>query len=138
MENRHESSSNKIHHPIARQALSLFKNAGEKVVVKHQNKQKTIEINRNILAKLLACTAKTGRTIDYKGALTFPSSPLPLCFAHPDGTRRITQKRKLMETILTYCAEMPNFVALSKQNISASMVDLMALIRTLQAIPETY
>ena len=33
---------------------------------------------------------------------------------------------------------MPTFVALSKQNISAYMVDLMALIRTLQAFPETY
>ena len=70
--------SYKIHHPIARQALSLFKNAGNKVVVKHQNKQKTIEIHKNILAELLAYTVKTGRTIDFRGALTFPLSPLPL------------------------------------------------------------
>ena len=131
MENRLESSSNEIHHPVARQALSLFKNAGEKVVVKYQNKQKTIEINRNTLGKLPAYTAKTGRTIDFGGALTFLLSPLPLCFAHPDGTRRITRKSQLMKTILSYCAEMPTFVALSKQNISAYMVDLMALIRTL-------
>ena len=33
---------------------------------------------------------------------------------------------------------MLNVVALYKQNISAYMVDLMALIWTLQAIPETY
>ena len=138
MENRLDSSSNKIHHSIARQALSLFKNAREKVFVKHQNKQKTIEINRNILAKLLPYTAKTGRTIDFRGALTFPVSPLRLCFAHPDGARRTPQKGQLMETILSYFAEVPTFVALSKQNISAYMVDFMALIRTLQAILETY
>ena len=110
----------------------------EKAVVKHQNKQKTIEINRNILAKRLAYTAKTGRTIDLRKALTFQLSLLPLCFAHPNGTRRTTQKSQLMETILSYCVEVPTFVALSKQNISAHMVDLMALIRTLQAVRETY
>ena len=43
-----------------------------------------------------------------------------------------------MKTILSYCAGVPTLVALSKQNISAYMVDLIALIRTLQAIPETY
>ena len=43
-----------------------------------------------------------------------------------------------METVLSYCAEVPTFVAHSKQNISAYMVDLMALIRTLQTIPEMY
>ena len=68
VENRLESSSNKICHLIARQALSLFNNARGKGCCKASklNKQKTIEINRNILAKFLAYTAKTGRTIDFR------------------------------------------------------------------------
>ena len=80
VDDRLKSTSIKIHDPIKRNKVSLFKSACKKVVVQYHNKQKTIEINRNILAKLLAYTAKTRRQIDFKVALTFPLCSLPLCF----------------------------------------------------------
>ena len=59
VDDRLKSTSIKIHEPIKRNKVSLFKSACKNVVVQYHNKQKTIEINRNILAKLLAYTAKT-------------------------------------------------------------------------------
>ena len=58
VDDRLKSTSIKIHDPIKRNKVSLFKSACKKVVVQYHNKQKTIEINCNILAKLLAYTAK--------------------------------------------------------------------------------
>ena len=59
VDDRLKSTSIKIHDPIKRTKVSLFKSACKKVLVQYHNKQTTIEINRNILAKLLAYTAKT-------------------------------------------------------------------------------
>ena len=59
VDDRLKSTSIKIHDPRKRNKVSLFKSACKKVVVQYHNKQKTIEINRNILAKVLASTAKT-------------------------------------------------------------------------------
>ena len=59
VDDRLKSTSIKIHDPIKRNKVSLFKSACKKVVVQYHNQQKTVEINRNILAKLLAYTAKT-------------------------------------------------------------------------------
>ena len=138
VDDRLKSTSIKIHDPIKRNKVSLFKSACKKVVVQYHNKQKTIEINRNILAKLLAYTAKTRRQIDFKVALTFPLCSLPLCFAHPDGTRRSTKKSQLMEIVLSYCEEVPTTLTIPMDNVSAYMVDLMAMIRTIQGVPDTY
>ena len=48
VDDRLKSTSIKIHDPIKRNKVSLFKSACKKVVVQYHNKQKTIEINRNI------------------------------------------------------------------------------------------
>ena len=86
----------------------------------------------------MAYTAKTRRQIDFKVALTFPLCSLPLCFAHPDGTRRSTKKSQLMEIVLSYFEEVPATLTVPMDNVSAYMVDLMAMIRTIQEVPDTY
>ena len=55
----------KIHDPIKQEKIQLFKNTGKTVVVKSENKKLVVEVNRNILGKLLAFSAKTGRQIDF-------------------------------------------------------------------------
>ena len=59
IDDRLKSTFIKIHDPIKINKVSLFKSARKTVVVQYHNKQKTTEINWNILAKLLAYTAKT-------------------------------------------------------------------------------
>ena len=75
-----------------RNKTKLFKSAGKNVVLHHKNKEQVVEVNRDILGKLLAHSEKTQRAIDFKKGLTYPLCPIPLCFAHPDGTRRTTAK----------------------------------------------
>ena len=48
----------KIHDPITRNKTKLFKSAGKNVVLHHKNKEQVVEVNRDILAKLLAQSAK--------------------------------------------------------------------------------
>ena len=53
VDDRLKSTSIKTHNPMKGNKVSLFKSACKKVVVQYHNKQKTIEINRNILAKFV-------------------------------------------------------------------------------------
>ena len=69
--------------------------------------------------------------------LTYPLSPVPLSLSHADGTRRKTMKSSLMSLINSYYdtnLDLP----LSPRQTSTYIVDLMALIRTVSPIPETY
>ena len=103
LETRLQKKENKIHDPIKRQKLALFKNTEKKVLIHRQQRQTVIEMNMNILGTLLAYSAKRERAIDFKNALTYPLGPIPLALAHPDGSRRTTTKSQLMDEILTYC-----------------------------------
>ena len=107
-----------------------------------RNKQQDAEANRNILAKLLAYSAKTGKVIDFEKALRYPLYPVPLCLAHPDGSRRTTAKSKFKEVILLYCNSSIDLKELGtrvpKDSVSAYLVDLMALIRTVPGLCDTY
>ena len=140
VDKRIKSSMQKIHDPIKREKIQVFKNTGKTVVVKSENKKLVVEVNRNILGKLLAFSAKTGRQIDFERALTYPLSPIPLSLANPDGSRRTTATSKFMEIILSYCntSTDPKDVCIPKEEISAYLVDLMALIRTLPGLFDTY
>ena len=101
IDNRIKTTEVKIHEPITRNKLLLFKTACKKVEVIKNNKHQLVEINRNILANLLAYSAKSGRAIDFQMALQYPLSSVPLAFANPDGTRRVTKKSRLMEIMLS-------------------------------------
>ena len=132
----------KIHDPISRNETKLFKSAEKNVVLHHmyKNKEQVVEVNWDILGKLLAHSAKTQKAIDFKKALTYPLRPILLCFAHLDGTRRTTAKSKLMDEILTYCDEPvdPSSFQVPKDRFAASLVDLMALVGTLSGVCGTY
>ena len=140
VDKRIKSSKQKIHDPRKREKIQLFKNTGKTVVVKSENKKLVFEVNRNILGKLLAFSTKTGRQIDFERALTYPLSPIPLSLANPDGSCRTTAKSRFVEIILSYCntSTDPKDVCIPKEEISAYLVDLMALIRTLPGLFDTY
>ena len=129
----------KIHDPITRNETKLFKSAGKNVVLHYKNKEQVVEVNRDILGKLLAHSAKTQGAIDFKKALTYPLCPIPLCFAHPAGTRRTTIKSKLTDETLTYCDEPADSSSFQvpKDRFVAYLVDLMALFRTLSGVRDT-
>ena len=58
VDNRIRKTTLKIHDPINRNKTKLFKNAGKNVVLYHKNKEQVVEVNRDILGKLLAHPAK--------------------------------------------------------------------------------
>ena len=141
-DDRIRSTQIKIHDPITRQKLTIFKNAGKKVTIKVENKQQDVETNHNILAKQLTYSAKVSEVIDFEKALRYPLYPVPLCLAHPDGSRHTTAKSKFMEVILSYCNSSIDPKELGTRvpndSVSAYLVDLMALIKTVPRIGETY
>ena len=99
---------------------------------------KTPEVNHHIISTLLAISAKTNRVIDFNMALECPLSPGPLDIANAGGSRRITAKSKLNEimknsSLIDQETEIP-----TKNDVSAYVVDLMALVRTQCIMPLTY
>ena len=128
-----------IHDTLPRLKVKLFKQCSQKVIVKKNGKTKTVEANRNIISSLLAASAKTQQAIDFESALQFPLNPVPLNIANADGSRRTTNKSKLSKiimkktTVLNQKTEMP-----AKQDVTAYIVDLMALIRVQRSTPNTY
>ena len=130
-----------FHDPIKRKNLKLFASGNRKVQIEKSSQVRTIEANRNVLASLLSLSAKTGQVIDFEKALTYPLSSVPLSLANPDGTRRTTAKSKLQGIILDHCSKPvghPKETSPDKSNVSAFLIDMMAVIRTLTEIPENY
>ena len=80
IDNRIKTTEVRIHEPITRNKLLLFKNACKKVEVIKNNKHQLVEINRNILGKLLAYSANSGRAIDFETALQYHLSSVNLAF----------------------------------------------------------
>ena len=110
-------------------------------IIKKDSKAKTIEVNRSILGSLIAVSTRTGQVIDFKKALTYPLSSVPLSLANPDGTRRSTAKSKLQSIILDQSSVQishPRKNSPDKSTVSAFLIDMMASIRTLKEIPDTY
>lgn len=139
VDTRIKSSAQKIHAPIKRQNLSSFRSASKTVTMKTPLKNLTVEVNRNILAKLLAYSAKAERAIDFEKALEYPLCPVPLSLANPDGSRRMTSKSQLTQILLSYCDKSPEDSRLPcETSSSAYLVDLLALIRTISGCFETY
>ena len=100
-------TSNKIpfHGPIKRNKISLFKKTATSKKTTKNGKTATIEVNRNMIGKLLATSAKHKKVIHFEVALSFPLTSMPLSLSNPDGTRRVTQKNKLVyliKTVLVY------------------------------------
>ena len=140
IDNRIKTTEVKINEQITRNKLLLFKNACKKFEVIKNNKNQLAEINRNILGKMLAYSEKSGRASDFQTALQYALSSVPLAFANPDATRRVTKKRLTNEIILSYVNDLPDYsdVRIPKEQIAAYLVGLMALIRALPGVCDTY
>ena len=114
-----------FHAPLRRSKVHLFKDSAKGIVIQKEKKTSVVEVNRNILAKLVSWSAKTGKALNFHEALKYPLSPVPLSIPFPDGTKRSTSKSKLMEIIkFTEETKLPS-------TVTSYIVDIMALIRTL-------
>ena len=86
--------------PIRRNIDKKTLLAKKTVQIHHANKVKSIEVNRNILWKVVAYSTNFGKPIDYAESLKFPLSPIPLSTCHPDGVKRSCNKAELIPFIL--------------------------------------
>lgn len=93
-----------------------------------------MEVNRNILGKLISCCSKTGKTPNFEKVLENPLSPGPLSISFADGIKRSTQKSKLLDILLESSVLLQNVT----MSYDVYIVDLMALVRTLYELPVTY
>ena len=125
-----------FHAPISRTNIKGFKHNKMKVKLTKSKVCKSLEINRDILGKLLALSSKSGKPIDFEKALEYPLSPIPLSLCNGDGTMRKTNKSDLLQILLETRVDMepPEIV---KQD-TAYIVDLMAVIRTIRNVPGTF
>ena len=131
------SKEKPFHDPIKRNKVKLFKDSTVKNTIKIKDKETIIEVNRNILGKLLSITASSEHNIDFQKVLEYPLSPIPLLLAHPDGSRRICTKSKLTEIITKHSLQHQPSIY-TGENVGTYIMDLMATLRTFYAIPETY
>ena len=125
-----EPQTKKFHDPIVRANIKGFQQNKVKLQLKQHKSWKTLEINRDILGKILAISSKSGKVIDFEKALTYPLSPIPLSLCNGDGSMRKTNKSDLLNVLLELRndEESPDIV---KQN-TALIIDLMAVIRTIR------
>ena len=114
--------------------MQTFKNAG-KAKVTRNGKTTVIEVNRNAIGKLLAVSTKL-ENIDFEVGLAYPLTSVPLSLSNPDGSRRVTEKRKLIEVLSQYQEETDAVVEI---DVKIFVVDFIAQIRVItKEIPETY
>ena len=79
--------------------------------------------------------------IDFESALEYPLCSIPLSIANADGTPRKTTKSKLMTVIGRNCRSVlahPSESRPQKDKVSAYIIDLMASIRSMVGLPDTY
>ena len=130
-----------FHDPFKKRKLVLFKASSKKVSLTRSTVVKTVEVNRDILGTLLALTAKTEKVINFENALENPLCSVPLSLACPDGTPRKTAKSKLLDVLRKRCRlplTRPRENQPQMGSVAAFIIDLMANIRMITGIPETY
>lgn len=133
VDERLKEKSVTFHTPIKRNPVKTFKFNVKKTITKNN---KTIEVNRDILSKLLSIAIKQDKKIDFEKSLEYPLSEVPLSICNADGSMRKTCKSKLSKAILSRTnSETPPRI---KKEQSAFIIDLMALIRTVSPIPDTF
>ena len=88
-----------VHDPIKRTKTNLltFKTSSNKTKT---NQRKSVEVNRDILAKLLTISLARKKVIDFKKALQTPHGEVPLSLCNPDGCMRKTNKGKLGQIVM--------------------------------------
>ena len=66
----------------------------------------TVNVNKNILGKLISHSVKTENKTDFNEALKYPLSPVPLRLCNADGTKRSCKKADIFN-IIVYRATAP-------------------------------
>ena len=59
----------------------------------------TLEVNRNIMSKIISWLVKSGKAVDFKEALRYLLCPVPLSTAFPDESERSPAKSKLLKEL---------------------------------------
>ena len=136
------NGSKKFHDTLPRNKIKSFKDMSKTLVVKKNKKEMTVAVNRDILGFLVKLPLSSGQAVDFEKALQYPLSPIPLSLATPDGERRETVKRKLLEIVLNASQSPPkcpkSIIRIDQLKPSALIIDLIAAIRTMAELPETY
>ena len=114
----------------------MFGECKKRTTITKSNKSKTMEVNRDILGKLLSISIRKGRVVDFEKALEYPLSTVPLNIPNADGTMRKTNKSELAKVILGNATNEVSTESTLENTVY--IVDLISLIRTLRYIPETF
>ena len=123
-----------VHDVIKRCKFQNFSSMAKKPTAK--NKKSVVDVNRDILAKLLSISVRKWKTIDFEKALKYPLGDIPLSLENADGTMRKTNKRKPAKHILSSMETepLPNF---PKQE-TAFIVDVLSLKRKMSNLPDIF
>ena len=127
--------------PLPRNKVYSLKSKSKKILIKKNNRERTAEVNRNVLGLLVRLSLCSRQHVDFENALRYPLSPIPLSMATPDGERHEATKNKLMDVILkTRNPPKPpkSVIAIKKQKPSTLVVDLIIVIRTKTELLQTY
>ena len=85
--------------PIKRNNLKLFTSTGKTVKMKIGRETSILEVNGNIIAKIISWSIKSRKAVNFKEALRYPLCLVLLSFAFPDGSKRSTAKTKLLKEL---------------------------------------
>ena len=130
---RLSSNDKSFHAPIKRNINNKSLSTKKSVVIKRDNGIKTVEVNRNIPGTLLAYSMKSGRTVDFKEALKFPLSPVPLSLSHANGIKRKCNKSDFMKMI-----QSTEMILETDHQGKTLIYELIAGIRSMTKIPNTF
>ena len=133
VEDRLKSGKIPVHDPIKRLKIKSFKTAAHEP---RTTQKKSVDVNRDILAKLLSMSCKKGKTIDFEKALKYPLGDVPLSLCNGDGSTRKTNKSKLAQIIISRM-DTSTTPDVQKER-TAYIVDVMVLIRMLSGLPDTF
>ena len=131
-----DSPVTKFHQPIPRNNIKGFKQNNVRHSISKDKIIKSIEVNRDILSKMLSISVKSGKPIDFEKALQHPLSPVPLTLCHADGNMRKTKKSDLMEIILKL-SNQSSPPLINKEN-TVYVIDLMAAVHTIRELSNTF
>lgn len=126
------SSSTGFHDTLAKLKLGTFSNAQKKTTLMKEGTTVILKADRNLFARLLVIGQS--RKMDLRELLVHELGPLPWSLASFDGSLSKTNKAalsKLIENGVEYLQRLPG-------QTTAVVIDAMALLQTLQKIPERF
>ena len=132
----------KFYDVLPKTRFAAFKMTAKSTKVKKNKKQRTIEVNRDILSWFVNLSVRSGMVINYEKAMEYPLSPVPLSIATAEGGRCTTSMSKLLDLMNATSTVSPNspklIISIYAAKLSALIVDLIAAIRAVTKIRETY